>query len=1478
MHYRNRCGKINVKLIIILVLVTVALGVSLVAARQVRRSILSKMSLTAGEAAFQKQDWPAAVKNYQEYLGRNPDDLEILKKYAKALLSVRPLEGPAIARAIAAYRRILQLAPRDDLACDKLALLYAGIGNWEELAYIARMRLSHDPNDPNNLQAPLWLADALVRLNKAPEAQQGLEQFTKRLEMLPDKHAEYVRACGIMSQIVLAGNSSAARAEALDWLNKAVASGADPARALAQRAQFYRRAARDNEATKATLTTSAQDDLKAADAAGTDDPTVLCFLGAEWIEHGELDRATQELQALDKLPQEKLEEQSLDLDTWKVRRFLFASQLALRRGATVEGAALADETLDALKGSRYRIQVLPAAIPLYIAAGQASKARACLNEYLGARHTKEEAAESREKLAYLQALVARAEGNWYAVIDRLQPAVVGDTSPPELWHLLAEAYSMTDQSRRAVSALTSYLRYRPGDPQMTLQLAREYLRLRNWNRALETARLAEPLDPADYLARLLRIEAGVHTAAEQQQKPTAATFSGFSKELTQLRGDHPEDVDIRILQAIIADYLEEPDRAETELKLAIEQCKEPLKAEMQLAKHYLRVKRVDEATRVCRDACDRHSGVAEPWLALASLHTAKEEYNAASDCLRKGLDAATGKWEKRSLSIQLALLELTHGKDRTAGIKRLSDLAAQDPQEIRVRSLLLNTREIQQDQTRAQGLIDELKKAEGENGIWWRIHQAALWLSSPDWRSKQRDITESLQTCMNLDPEWPTPSLLLADMYERLNDWPRVEGTCKQALLRNPAATEIADRLVTLFERQKRFSDAEQILQQIEANSAWRSGRRALNALRAGDFSRAVEELKVRASNDERDANSRILLARLIYWQMGDAAGALRYIKEAEAITPGSLALIGVKAAILRADGQTAEARKILDDYMEGHKDFAAYFMRASYLASEGQLERAEEDFKKLISFPESAVTGYQLLSNFYVNTKRLDKAVATLEEGSKAYPTDLRLQRGLMRLLLSRAQGPDREKAMEILASLAKQLPEDPELMKLRAMLILESPTAESLKTARATLENVVRLAPTAVDAHLALISLATQSGEYPAARDYAIRALGYNANDKALLSARARAELALENPQVAVELAHLVLRQDPNNAEAMEVILQTALTKQERGLLREARPLFEEVRSLTEAAVGRTPKNENLLLVQARVLTSLEQPQKAIPVLEAYCQTKEGAGSVTARVTLADLYRLAGNADQSKQWIDQAQGLDPRHQAVIHARLLWLVSQKRFDELKGISSTYLSAPKLDPTMLLRAAWVLVSLERAELKQEGLKLLEGAAALSPTSINVQQGLASTLYQTGDVTRAKKLYEDLLKQYPDDKRVLNDLAWILQEHDHSYDAALALANQGLKRAPDDLNLLDTRGTILANLPERLADAKSDFARLVELSPPDSQRRAKALLQLGRVCAKLKDLPQAKQHLEEALKIDKKINAFTPGERAEIAEITSKSGV
>jgi len=210
-------------------------------------------------------------------------------------------------------------------------------------------------------------------------------------------------------------------------------------------------------------------------------------------------------------------------------------------------------------------------------------------------------------------------------------------------------------------------------------------------------------------------------------------------------------------------------------------------------------------------------------------------------------------------------------------------------------------------------------------------------------------------------------------------------------------------------------------------------------------------------------------------------------------------------------------------------------------------------------------------------------------------------------------------------------------------------------------------------------------------------------------------------------------------------------------------------------------------------------------------------------------------------------------------------------------ICSTFLSTKESNLGRLLIVASILSEADSIGFKREAVKLFEHALTLSPTTIGANLGLASTLYQAGDVDRAKTIYRELLEQYPDNIQALNDLAWILQEHEHRYEAALELANRGLRLAPDDLHLLDTRGTILLNMADRLADARTDFETLEQLCPPDdSARKAKTLLKLGRICAQLNDHVQARQHIEKALEIDQRIDIFTTDERSEITRIIQES--
>ena len=59
---------------------------------------------------------------------------------------------------------------------------------------------------------------------------------------------------------------------------------------------------------------------------------------------------------------------------------------------------------------------------------------------------------------------------------------------------------------------------------------------------------------------------------------------------------------------------------------------------------------------------------------------------------------------------------------------------------------------------------------------------------------------------------------------------------------------------------------------------------------------------------------------------------------------------------------------------MADHNDFDAHWMRATHFAEQGDLERAEKDYRMLTTFSGRGPAGYELLGNFYAGTGRLDQ------------------------------------------------------------------------------------------------------------------------------------------------------------------------------------------------------------------------------------------------------------------------------------------------------------------------------------------------------------------------------------------------------------------------------------------------------------------------------------------------------------------------
>ncbi len=1396
MNQRNRWARINIKVLGILFVTVLLLGASLLLARQVRRRVLSARDLAAGRAAYAEKDWKTAFSHYAEYLGRNVDDVEILKAYAHASVSIRPLEISNLLRAVGSYRRVIQLDPSDGVAYEKLARIYTYMRDFDELAYIAGKRLDAAPTDR---KATLWLTDAYAGQDKIGEARQLLLPYLRRLEKETDRYEEYVLGCIKMSQFPTSGDRSDAPSLSQGWLNRAVAYDPNSAEARLLLARFHRESSAGRASAESRGYTQARSNLEAIAALDFVPPMIHLATGLEWMALGDLEKTTAILKEAEEYSQEVLGEHILDPTEWLMAKYQLASELALRQKDLDEVARLTDGILGDLEKKRYRSVVLPHAVNSYVSAGVIDQAREALDEYAELVLLQKGNVSAKKNLTFLQALVAEAEGNPGLVIDTLQPEVGHNATPPHYWQLLAHAYGRTGKTQPAIHALENFLSYFPRDITMTAQLARAHFTLRDWEKATTMAKRAESLDPNNVALWILRTEAEIYYSADQTLDARNETLRRLSDELKQRVQAQPERPDMRMLQALIARQQKRYDQEEQILLRAVEECPHSLPAEMQLASLYVRTQRLDEAIQTCQRACERNARAVQPWLVLAKCHEANQDTEAALNVIKQADAQVLGPEQRRTLSLKQALLELAAG-ERGVGIALLKALAMQNAQDMQVRARLLETSEIREDPDFAARLIQELRSIEGGSGVLWRYHQAVLWLSQDDWRAHQQDIVDHLQRCIDTDTRWALPRLALISLYQRTRDFDQIEDLCRSVLAKNPQARDAAEQLVMLLEQQGRFAEAESFIQQLDQNDDISRIWDIRTSLREGNLSPAIEEIKRKAAGNEQDIESRILLARLTYRQTEDANQALAHLAEATLIDPCSTAVVAARTAILNGEGRTEDVQQLLNDHVKEVGSFDAYLLRGAYTVELGRAEDAESDYQKLLTFADTGPGPHVLVADYYLTTGNLDKGIRTLQTGRTAFPEDPVLRRRIMLSLFQRGTDQDHQQAEVLLSALEEEYPDNTEFLNIRALQKLQQGTAEGVNEAQTILERIVELDPTAVDTHLTLITVDMQKQDYEAARARVIQALGANPKHPALLSVRARLELELKNTTMATELMGMALQENPKRTQTLGTLLHVANQTQNQGLLK-------DIQALLDTRIQQEPASESLRRLKTRTLVARGLTEQAVAELESYTESETGREALALVLELANLYLNQDMVEQAEQKIQQAATLTPN--------------------------------------------------------------------SPALLQTRMNLATRLSRTGQNERAAAIFEELLETAPNNGLLLNNYAWLLQGKFQRYDEALALASRGLALYPDNLNILDTRGTILARMEGRLADAKADFNRLVEVSPPNSPNQAKALVQLGRVCVQLNEINQAIRHLTQAQSIDRTTPVFTDEERQKIAKLLTR---
>ncbi len=150
----------------------------------------------------------------------------------------------------------------------------------------------------------------------------------------------------------------------------------------------------------------------------------------------------------------------------------------------------------------------------------------------------------------------------------------------------------------------------------------------------------------------------------------------------------------------------------------------------------------------------------------------------------------------------------------------------------------------------------------------------------------------------------------------------------------------------------------------------------------------------------------------------------------------------------------------------------------------------------------------------------------------------------------------------------------------------------------------------------------------------------------------------------------------------------------------------------------------------------------------------------------------------------------------------------------------------------------------------------------NPHSTEAMSALAMLLQITGRFEQSAGLYKQLLEIEPDTIVAVNNLAWIMCEQQGKYAEALELAQHGLLKAPEYVDLIDTRGVIYYRLGE-FHKAASDFTRCIELCSDETSLAVASYLHLARALAKLGEKDKAVENLNRALKLNAELDCLSP---------------
>lgn len=609
-----------------------------------------------------------------------------------------------------------------------------------------------------------------------------------------------------------------------------------------------------------------------------------------------------------------------------------------------------------------------------------------------------------------------------------------------------------------------------------------------------------------------------------------------------------------------------------------------------------------------------------------------------------------------------------------------------------------------------------------------------------------------------------------------------------------------------------------------------------------GDLQKAMEQAEYLLKKDQNNAEARLILAS-IYYKQGKKEQAIDVVDSLLKANGNNIDALSLKAAYFYEKSRFNEALAVINSAIKvDEKNLSIRLFRIKILASLNKVQDVVDEYKSLISIFPGVDKFKADLASIYSMLNKVDLAEELLR-GIVSNSDKLEPKVALLDFLKAK----NKEHLVEAFDSMLEKTGKRPKQMFVLSEWMLE---AGYVKQAEAGFRKLAELSDEnekmELVARTKLAEIAFRDKEYEKSEMILSEVLAIDSSFFEANLLKARQLLVQNQVDQAVDLLNKLVWAKKGGDKVYVLLAQAYYQKKDvaqyEKFLKEALkvrpsniqaflPVYayyikvnqkEMARDLVDKALKEKPNQEVFLASKAELDISesrwddaqevvkklmLFSKQKVVPLyLQANVyqgtQKYENAIKIYRKIllehpehldslmNLVKSYEAMGQQDKVKGFLEDYQAKHEESIAIMGVLVDYYVATKDYDKARQLLLSQIKqVPEHDASIYLALAKVEYTATKNPDAAKNIYIR--ALRDYPRNLRLSLALAGLYEQTGNRSAARKIYEEVLENNPDEVLAINNLAAILLESDENGSAAKGLALVERFKASGNIFFQDT---------------------------------------------------------------------------------------